>query len=62
MTRACPICRKPARPEAKPFCSRRCADIDLGRWLGGAYAIAVAPDDETAERPAEPGGPGQEDA
>ena len=37
--RACPICGKPADAEAFPFCSRRCADIDLNRWLKGAYAI-----------------------
>lgn len=59
--KACPICGKPSRPEAKPFCSRRCADVDLGRWLGGAYAIAAAPDDDGAERPAEPDGTGPEE-
>ena len=37
--RACPICGKPASPEHRPFCSRRCADVDLHRWLGGRYAI-----------------------
>ena len=35
----CPICRKPADPRYRPFCSRRCADVDLGRWLTGAYAL-----------------------
>jgi hypothetical protein len=35
----CPICRKPRVAEYRPFCSKRCADIDLGRWLGGGYAI-----------------------
>ena len=36
----CPICRKKdATPEYKPFCSKRCADIDLGRWFNGGYAI-----------------------
>lgn len=36
----CPICqKKPATEAAKPFCSKRCADIDLGRWLKGSYAI-----------------------
>ncbi len=43
---ACPICKKPAVPAYRPFCSRRCADIDLGRWLKGSYAI---PTDEPAE-------------
>ena len=35
----CPICGAPTRPEARPFCSRRCADVDLGRWLRGAYRV-----------------------
>ena len=35
----CPICDKPTSAAAKPFCSKRCADIDLGRWLKGSYAI-----------------------
>jgi endogenous inhibitor of DNA gyrase (YacG/DUF329 family) len=40
---ACPICGKPATDRFKPFCSGRCADIDLGRWLKGGYAIPGAP-------------------
>jgi endogenous inhibitor of DNA gyrase (YacG/DUF329 family) len=39
VTAACPICRRPARPEVRPFCSRRCADVDLARWLTGSYVI-----------------------
>jgi endogenous inhibitor of DNA gyrase (YacG/DUF329 family) len=35
----CPICKRPSASEYRPFCSRRCADVDLGRWLTGAYAI-----------------------
>ena len=35
--RPCPICGNPAQEKQKPFCSRRCADIDLGRWLKGVY-------------------------
>jgi len=35
----CPTCGAPATREARPFCSKRCADIDLGRWFQGAYAI-----------------------
>lgn len=35
----CPVCGKPAGARFKPFCSKRCADIDLGRWLKGGYAI-----------------------
>ncbi len=37
--RPCPICRQPAVARFRPFCSRRCADIDLGRWFKGSYAI-----------------------
>jgi endogenous inhibitor of DNA gyrase (YacG/DUF329 family) len=35
----CPICAKPTVEQFKPFCSRRCADIDLNRWLSGVYAV-----------------------
>ena len=42
----CPICGKPAQPEFRPFCSKRCADIDLNRWLSGSYAIPAVEDDE----------------
>jgi uncharacterized protein len=38
--RSCPVCGKPSQQKYHPFCSARCADIDLGRWLGGKYAIA----------------------
>lgn len=36
---ACPICAKPAVAEYRPFCSRRCADVDLARWLRGDYVV-----------------------
>lgn len=45
----CPICRKPAVPEFKPFCSQRCADVDLGRWFNERYAIPVEDDDEETQ-------------
>jgi uncharacterized protein len=35
----CPICGAPSNAEYRPFCSRRCADVDLARWLRGAYVI-----------------------
>ncbi|WP_319797649.1 DNA gyrase inhibitor YacG [Nitrobacter sp.] len=35
----CPICGKPAISASFPFCSERCRDVDLNRWLSGAYAI-----------------------
>ena len=44
MTKAkCPICSKPADARYTPFCSRRCADVDLSRWLKGGYAIPGPP-------------------
>ena len=50
-TRPCPICGKPSSQAHHPFCSGRCADIDLNRWLSGAYVIPaepVAEDDDDA--------------
>jgi endogenous inhibitor of DNA gyrase (YacG/DUF329 family) len=41
----CPICGRSPADALRPFCSRRCADVDLGRWLTGQYRIPVAPDD-----------------
>lgn len=38
----CPICGKPSDAKSRPFCSRRCADVDLARWLGGTYRIPTA--------------------
>ncbi len=50
----CPICGKPTDPAFRPFCSKRCADIDLNRWLSGVYAVPVREEeDEDGERPAE---------
>ncbi|CAM5194209.1 DNA gyrase inhibitor YacG OS=Bosea thiooxidans OX=53254 GN=yacG PE=3 SV=1 [Bosea thiooxidans] len=49
--RPCPICGKPAVARFKPFCSSRCADIDLGRWLKGGYVIPGEPVDEAEEAP-----------
>ena len=52
--RSCAICGKPVDPAFKPFCSSRCGDIDLNRWLSGVYAIpAKDEEDEDGERPAE---------
>jgi endogenous inhibitor of DNA gyrase (YacG/DUF329 family) len=53
---SCPICSKKTDPQYRPFCSKRCADIDLGRWLSGSYAVpADSPEDmeEAAEALAE---------
>ncbi len=45
-TRPCPICGKPSTQASYPFCSPRCQDIDLNRWLSDAYRI---PTGETAD-------------
>jgi endogenous inhibitor of DNA gyrase (YacG/DUF329 family) len=48
----CPICQtRPVDPVFRPFCSKRCADVDLHRWLNGRYAIPVTDDDDEASRP-----------
>lgn len=41
----CPICAAPLSYEYRPFCSRRCAEVDLSRWLRGSYAIPVLADE-----------------
>ena len=53
---SCPICAKPGDVAWLPFCSKRCADIDLGRWLGGRYAIPGEPADVPAAREPEESG------
>ncbi len=42
----CPICGKAAVEAYRPFCSKRCADIDLGKWFSGSYAVAGRDEDE----------------
>ena len=55
--RPCPICRRPADAAYRPFCSKRCADVDLQRWLSGAYVIPGDPEEEgeTPSRPPDEG-------
>jgi hypothetical protein len=50
----CPICGKPADAKLMPFCSPRCADVDLNRWFTGAYAIPAGGDDDAEEAEAAP--------
>lgn len=45
----CPICHRKTAEAHRPFCSKRCADVDLAKWLGGAYAIPST-DPEDAEK------------
>ncbi|MBN9485676.1 MAG: DNA gyrase inhibitor YacG [Alphaproteobacteria bacterium] len=49
----CPVCSKPVDLKVRPFCSKRCADIDLGRWLKESYRVPSdeTPDDEAGEGP-----------
>jgi endogenous inhibitor of DNA gyrase (YacG/DUF329 family) len=42
----CPICGEPTEYESRPFCSRRCANIDLYRWFSGRYAVASREDED----------------
>jgi endogenous inhibitor of DNA gyrase (YacG/DUF329 family) len=60
--RKCPVCKRPLAVEGggshQPFCSKRCADIDLWRWLNGSYAIPAAEDESEAEGE----GPSDEDS
>ncbi len=47
----CPICGKLPAPQFKPFCSKRCADVDLNRWFSGVYAVPVTEtDDEDGDK------------
>lgn len=45
----CPICGKPPQADYRPFCSKRCADVDLQRWLSGRYAIPAVEDEQGPE-------------
>ena len=54
-TKACPICGKPTLETFRPFCSRRCADVDLNRWLSGVYAVPVK-EEEDEDGTAKPDG------
>jgi endogenous inhibitor of DNA gyrase (YacG/DUF329 family) len=62
----CPICGKPEVARFHPFCSARCADVDLNRWLSGVYVVPGRTDDDEDGAPAEPdarnGDPGEDGA
>lgn len=47
--KACPICGEPATEAHRPFCSDRCKDVDLNRWLSGSYVIPASPNDDEDE-------------
>ncbi|MFM7334744.1 MAG: DNA gyrase inhibitor YacG [Tabrizicola sp.] len=46
---SCPICGKPVVAAYRPFCSRRCADVDLGRWLTEGYRIPAETEEEAED-------------
>ena len=50
MAAKCPICSRPTEVDYQPFCSRRCADVDLQRWLVGAYALPLIEDEAAPDR------------
>jgi uncharacterized protein len=47
----CPICGRAATLATKPFCSKRCADVDLARWLGEAYRVPATEEDDAFSEP-----------
>jgi endogenous inhibitor of DNA gyrase (YacG/DUF329 family) len=52
---ACPICGKPMVERYRPFCSKRCADVDLNRWLSGVYVVPDKDDEQEGNtRPEKP--------
>ena len=48
--RRCPVCGKSAAEPLRPFCSERCRQVDLGRWLSGGYAIPAEPEQDAEDR------------
>jgi endogenous inhibitor of DNA gyrase (YacG/DUF329 family) len=48
-SRPCPECGRPSTRDSYPFCSERCRNLDLSRWLSGSYAIPVAEDETKAD-------------
>jgi len=56
----CPGCGKPASGPHAPFCSRRCREVDLGRWLTGRFVIPASADEAESEAAKPPAGPAGE--
>lgn len=57
----CPICGKPSVEKFHPFCSARCADVDLNRWLSGGYAIPAREDDRSDDEAGLPYDPDEDE-
>jgi uncharacterized protein len=53
----CPVCGRIVDAKYKPFCSRRCSDVDLARWLNGSYAIPVTDEEDDTSSDDTPIGP-----
>jgi len=53
MSAKCPMCGRPSAPQYRPFCSRRCADLDLQKWLTGGYAVPAEEDEGGAQTDSE---------
>ena len=49
-TKKCPLCGRATEERFKPFCSKRCANLDLGRWLKGSYGIPATEQDDEDEK------------
>jgi endogenous inhibitor of DNA gyrase (YacG/DUF329 family) len=49
--RRCPICSRAATADTTPFCSKRCADVDLHRWFGEGYRVPVEVDEDSRDSP-----------
>ena len=47
--RTCPTCGRPAEADRRPFCSRRCAEVDLQRWFAGRYVVPAVVDDAQSD-------------
>lgn len=52
--RPCPICGKPSQQKFHPFCSARCANVDLNRWFGGHYAIPAEEEPDPGDEASAP--------
>lgn len=46
---SCPICGRPTAKKMRPFCSKRCADVDLARWFNGSYSVPSAKEEDCEE-------------
>ena len=47
----CPVCGRPVQTAFRPFCSARCKQVDLNRWLSEAYRVPDRPADDEEDRP-----------